>query len=306
MSTSRARAGFTLIELLVVIAIVAVLAALLMPAVQQARESARRTQCANNLKQFGLALHSYHDAHRRFPPSSTSDVEQGGWIGNPLARHLHSWCAFVLPQLDQGTLYNQLNFNVSSFHPNNRAVAETTLPVFHCPSFTGPTFSPDENYTRFGNFALANYVAMGATSVGAIYGGNSGLFVPDGVIYPLSSVSARDISDGLSNTLLLVETREQHQAAWTDGGVMAVVALSYDEANSPTYAGLEIALNHTPYFEYLNIKADWGPSSQHHGGAFHLFGDGDVRFLSQHISRSVYVAITTRYGGEPNAADAIP
>jgi prepilin-type N-terminal cleavage/methylation domain-containing protein len=301
----RRRIGFTLIELLVVIAIVAVLVALLMPAVQQARESARRTQCLNNLKQLGLALHSYHDAQQVFPPSSTNDVEQGGWIGSPESRHLHSWCHMILPGLDQASLHQQLNFNLSSFHPANLPVGETQLAVFRCPTYSGAVTSPDANYTRLGKYAITNYVAMGSTAVGVLYGQNSGLFQPNGVIYPLSSTNARGVSDGLSNTLLLVETREQRNAVRSDGGVMAVVALQYDEQNSPTYAGPGIALNHSPYFDYLNITCLWGPSSQHTSGANHLFGDGAARFLSQHISRSVYVAITTRYGGEPNAQDAV-
>jgi prepilin-type N-terminal cleavage/methylation domain-containing protein len=305
MSASRSRAGFTLIELLVVIALVATLIALLLPAVQQARESARQTECRNHLKQFGLALHDYHNVHRTFPPSSTSDVEQGGWIGNPQARHLHSWCEFVLPQLDQATLFNQVDFRVSSFHPNNQPVATTKLPVFRCPSFNGPVRSGQRNYTRFGDFALSNYVAMGSTSVGVIYGGNSGLFAPDGCLYPLSSTAMRSITDGLSNTILLVETREEEYAAWTDGGVMAVVALRYDDGNSPTYAGTELALNHTPYFDYDNPHVLWGPSSRHAGGAFHLFGDGSVHFVSQHVARAVYAGLTTRAGMEPYGADSI-
>ncbi len=306
MLISQRRSGFTLLELLVVIAVVATLVGLLLPAVQQVRESARQSQCRNNLHQFGLALHNYHDVHRVFPPSSTNDVEQGGWIGDPSARHLHSWCDQILPQLDQMPLYNQIDFGVSSLHPNNRAAGEVQLAVFRCPSYAGEKVSRHRNYTRFGPaYSITNYVAMGATSAGAIYGGNTGLFLPEGILYPLSSVAMREIDDGVSNTFLMVETREENHAVRVDGGMMAVVSTPYDEGNSPTYAGSQIALNVTPYFEYSNPQVKWGPSSQHSGGAMHLFADGAVRFVSNSISRRTYMGLTTRAGQDAATVDAV-
>ncbi len=306
MQNASHRRGFTLIELLVVIAIIAILISLLLPAVQQAREAARRTQCRNNLKQLGLALHNYHDTHRLFPPASTNDVEQGGWIGNPLSRHLHSWQEFVLPHLDQAPLYNRIDFNLCSLHPNNIPAAETQLAAYRCPSYTGAVVSNDPNYTRFStNLAITNYVSMGGTTAGHLYGQNTGLYIPDGVIHTLSRNGTRDVTDGLSNTLLLVESREPRNAVWVDGGTAAVMAMRYDDGNSPSYAGPEIALNYTPYFVYINPNADWGPSSQHEGGAIHLFGDGSVRFISENIDGSVYRAVTTRSGNEVNATDAL-
>ncbi len=293
------RHGFTLIELLVVIAIIAVLMALLLPAVQQAREAARRTSCRNNLKQIGLALHNYLDVHRVFPPSSTSDVEQGGWISNPVSRHIHSWASLLLPQLDQGNLFNTIDYNVSSMHPANLPAASTLIAAFRCPSYTGPDHSQDANYTRFSNrYAIQNYVAMAGSDVGHIYGQNSGLFKPDGTMHTLSSNGPRDVTDGLSNTVVIVETREEKMMVWIDGGTAAVVALSYDEANSPSYAGAKIALNFHPYFEYVNPRSEYGPSSQHPGGAMHLLGDGSVRFISENIDRRQYVGLATRAGGE--------
>jgi prepilin-type N-terminal cleavage/methylation domain-containing protein len=300
------RPGFTLIELLVVIAIIGILVSLLLPAVQQAREAARRTQCRNNLKQLGLALHNYHDVARVFPPASTNDVEQGGWITNPLNRHLHSWQVFVLPYLDQAPLYNRADFNVSAFHPNNLPVGEAQVPVYRCPSYSGPRVSADPNYTRFGpNYAITNYVSMGGTTAGHLYGQNTGLLVPDGVIHTLSSNGTRDVTDGLSNTILIVETREERNAVWVDGGTAAVMTMRYDAGNSPTYAGPQIALNYTPYFDYSNPRADWGPSSRHTGGAMHLFGDGSVRFLSENLDGAVYRAVTTRAGNEIHVTDAL-
>ncbi|MCH7686006.1 MAG: DUF1559 domain-containing protein [Planctomycetes bacterium] len=295
--------GFSLIELLVVIAIIAILIALLLPAVQQAREAARRTQCRNNLKQIGLALHNYLDQFRVFPPSNTNDVEQGGWIGNPLNRHIHSWASLILPQIDSAPLYNSINYSVSSLHPNNLPVASQVIPIYKCPSYSGPTYSTDRNYTRFApNYAIQNYVAMGASDVGHIYGQNTGLFEPDGVIYPLSSTRAAEITDGMSNTMLIVETREEKNAVWIEGGTAAVVARRYDASNPPTYAGTEISLNYQPYFDYSNPKSEYGPSSMHPGGVFHLIGDGSVRFISENISASIYVGLATRAGGETDSA----
>jgi len=296
------RSAFTLVELLVSIGIVAVLVALLLPAVQQAREAARQTSCRNNLKQIGLALHNYHSAHRVFPPSNTNDVEQGGWLGNPLNRHIHSWASLLLPYLEEANLYDTIDYDVSSLHPNNREAASQVIKTYRCPTYSGPDYSDEPLYTRFGNeYAIQNYVAMGASDVGHIYGQNSGLLVPDGIMYPLSHTRMDDIDDGLSRTILAVETREEKMMVWIDGGTATVVARRYDAANAPTYAGPEISLNFRPYFDYTEPRS--GPSSEHSGGAFHLSADGSVHFISDNISASVYVAAATKAGNE---ADRLP
>jgi len=137
------RRGFTLIELLVVIAIIAILIALLLPAVQAAREAARRTQCRNNMKEIGLALHNYHDVCRCLPPSSTSGFGQGVWNyptdPNPAdpAIHLHSFASLILPFIEQGAVYKKINYNVSSLDPSNHEMASLVLPFYRCPSFSG-------------------------------------------------------------------------------------------------------------------------------------------------------------------------
>ena len=126
--------GFTLIELLVVIAIIAVLIALLLPAVQQAREAARRTQCKNNLKQQGLALHNYHDTFSMFPMPSwfNSNAPAFGGLGGSLTSNV--WSLAILPGMDQGPLFNQYDFNYSAFEPKNAAVGQAKLNAFLCPS----------------------------------------------------------------------------------------------------------------------------------------------------------------------------
>ena len=297
--------GFTLIELLVVIALIAILVSLLLPAVQQARAAARLTQCRNNAKQIGLALHNYHDTHNVFPPGSTSDVEQGGWIGDPTSRHIHSWSSMLLPYIEQAALYQSIDFHVSSMHPRNLAAASHVVQTFRCPSFSGSGFSQALSYTRFSpDYATTNYVSLGSTDVGHIYGQNTGIFDPDGTIYSLSRTRAADVTDGMSNTIFIAETREENMSVWIDGGVATVVALRYDEFNGPSYAGIEIALNFSPYFEYANPRAEFGPSSMHTGGAVHAIGDGSARFISENIAASVYTALTTRAGGEVISGDS--
>lgn len=293
------RSGVTLIELLVVIAIIGILVALLLPAVQHARETARRTSCSNNLRQIGIALANYESFFKLFPPSSTSDVEQGGWIAQPERRHIHSWLSLILPQLEQSSLADQMDYNLSSMHANNLPVASRVIRIYRCPSYSGADFSRDPNYTRLsGRYAIGNYLAVAATDVGHIYGQNSGLYEPDGTMYPQSHTKMSDIGDGLSNTVVAVETRESKMAVWVDGGTAAVIALRFDELNPPTYAGLEHALNYTPYFNYTNPRSDYGPSSMHPGGALHLLGDSSVRFIADTVSATTYAALATRKGGE--------
>jgi prepilin-type N-terminal cleavage/methylation domain-containing protein len=137
--------AFTLIELLVVIAIIAILIALLLPAVQQAREAARRTQCKNNLKQLGLALHNYHDVHGRFPPTQVMVAYLGANNTNPVPRN-HTWVSMLLPFLEQSALYTSINFNAPMFDPgtgafqtlpNGQTIVGQVIPGLQCPSDPG-------------------------------------------------------------------------------------------------------------------------------------------------------------------------
>ncbi len=299
------RGGFTLVELLVVIAIIGILVGLLLPAVQAAREAARRIQCANNLKQMGLAMHNYESAHGRFPPSSTSGFGRGAWFypgqgpSDPNI-HLHSWASLILPQIEAGNLYGAINYRVSALDPANRELAATILPFYRCPSYSGPDYSFDPLYVErvgFDRFAIRNYVAMGARSILGL----SGMQPADGIMFPGSSTRMGDIIDGTSNTVLVAETREETAAVWMDG-TSASVAARWANFASPTFAGDTVSINYRPYFPggvFPNsIQQLWGPSSLHPGGAQHVFADGSVHFLNDNLSVLVYDALVTRNGGE--------
>ena len=298
------RKAFTLIELLVVMAIIAVLIALLFPAIQQAREAARRVQCKNNLHQLGVAMQNYVDAHKVFPPSSTSGFGRGVWLypgagPNDPNIHLHSWASLVLPQIDQVNLQVTINYRVSALDPANWSAAAQQVNVFRCPSYAGKTVTDHPHYaTQVGmnSFANRNYAAMGATTVLGL----SGMIPADGMLYPESNTTFRDVGDGTSQTILLLETREERASVWIDGTSAAVAARWFD-ITSPTFGGNSISLNYEPYFlsEAIfgpsnTIDSKWGPSSFHEGGAQHLMVDGSVHFLGNSLSVDLYDALTTR------------
>jgi len=295
---TASRSAFTLVELLVVIAIIGVLIALLLPAVQAAREAARRMSCTNNLKQIGLALHNYADTHGVFPPSDTNKLESIEFIGDPRRRRLHSWRSLILPFAEQSALYASIDFNVSALDAVNMPAAAAMPAFYRCPSYAGPEFSRHNEYTQYSpRLAIANYAAMGASDVGHIWAQAQG-YEPDGSIYPLSATRPADVSDGLSRTVFAVETREEDFMVWLDGRTSSLVASRYDHTNPPSYAASGASLNYEPYFDYSNPRINWGPSSFHPGGAMHLMGDGSIHFFTETIDWQVYMALSTRAGAE--------
>ncbi|MEM9659834.1 MAG: DUF1559 domain-containing protein, partial [Planctomycetota bacterium] len=282
----------TLVELLVVIAIIGVLVGLLLPAIQGARSSARRTSCANNIRQIGLAIQNYQSAATYFPPSSSHDVTIH-W--NVLRQH--SWASFILPYLEQSQLSDAIDYEEPLSDPVNRDAAATVVAIYRCPAYLGPDHSEWGRYARApGDYAIGNYVALGATDVGHIWGSE---FKPDGAIFPKSETKPADVTDGLSRTLFITESREEQLRVWMDGITGAVTALRYDRGNPPSYAGEGSSLNFAPYYEDSQYHSEYGPSSMHPGGAYHLLGDGSARFLRDEIEAAIYVALCTRAGGEP-------
>lgn len=199
--------GFTLIELLVVIAIMAVLIALLLPAVQQAREAARRMQCRNNLKQLGLALHNYESSFKTFPPGRIVYVSPGddgtpGANANATAGNgdCFSGYAHLLPYLDQQTLYNQINFQKGPDTSANDTVVGVQPTVFLCPTDPGRYSLTQDTIP----VALTNYVMNTGTTFPISPNNPSGKLIT-GIFYENSRIRMRDISDGTSNTICLSE-----------------------------------------------------------------------------------------------------
>ncbi|HVX11777.1 MAG TPA: DUF1559 domain-containing protein [Pirellulales bacterium] len=212
MRSTRSQ-GFTLVELLVVIAIIGILVALLLPAVQAARESARRTQCVNNLKQIGIALHNYLDARKKFPPSTMQATPQSSGYENGTLGEFYAYgaLALLMPNMEGGNIYNTMDFRQAiyvpggsgssgySIAPINVRAAATLVPMYLCPSDLFKAVSSDYGVTDLGP---VNYAACIGT------GSNFGSpFATDGPFYAQSSTSAADLLDGLSNTAAFSECR---------------------------------------------------------------------------------------------------
>jgi prepilin-type N-terminal cleavage/methylation domain-containing protein len=295
----RGPRGFTLIELLVVIAIIAVLIALLLPAVQQAREAARRTECKNNLKQIGLALHNYHDTFRTFPC---------GWIGvEDGFQTAHDgingvgWGAMILPYLDQSPLYNRFDANVGIEHPVNDPFRLNTLTVFRCPSDPQPDrFQIEEEGnpgTVICELPIANYVGSFGTfeldgcenPPGTFPVGANGQCFGDGVFYHNSRVKIRDITDGTSNTFFVGERLTNEPLGWYSTWVGRVAE------GEEAFQRVLGSFDHVPNSPAAHFD-DF--SSHHEGGTQFVLSDGHVRFVSENINEHVYRAVGTIMGGE--------
>lgn len=295
---SRPR-GFTLIELLVVIAVIAILVALLLPAVQQAREAARRAQCKNNLKQIGLALHNYHATHNIFPPGYVAGAP---W---PLTTSGWSWCAMLLPDLDQGSLYDEINFSLPIENSANLPVPAQTLPALICPSdqLGSGTFQ----ITDAGGTVVVPAAApfSYAATVGDDHSEADGQ-TGNGTFYRNSNIRISNLIDGTSTTVLAGDrawgmVNGTWAGAPTSGLVHAGQFNPWPAAtgNSPVFM-----LVHNNFINILT-DSDGGLddfSSFHTGGAQFLFADGSVRFLASITSdgplRRAFWAMGTRAGHE--------
>lgn len=296
------RRGFTLIELLVVIAIIAILVAILLPAVQQAREAARRSQCKNNLKQIGLAMHNYLDIHNTLPP---------GWImvenGVPEPHEGENgagWATQLLPQLEEQNLWEQFDSNVGIHEPENDAFRLTTLEKFRCPSDPSPErwtiFEEDDPTVALADLPTSNYVGVYGTEEfpGHSHGGGAPVHsgdegVGDGALYLNSVTRMRDFIDGPSNTLLVGErktnTSDDADPHWHSTWVGVV-----PDGEESLARVLGIA-DHTPNHPDAHFD-DF--SSQHTGGVNFVMGDGAVRFIGESIDHDLYQGLMTLQGNE--------
>jgi prepilin-type N-terminal cleavage/methylation domain-containing protein/prepilin-type processing-associated H-X9-DG protein len=303
--------GVTLIEVLVVITIVSLLIGLLLPALQQAREAARRTQCAGNLKQIGLALHSYHGSISAFPPGYVSAVKPGE-ANYPELGPGWGWGSMILSQLEQHPLFNSINFTMQITELASFTARRTMLTVFLCPSSTPDgrvrvTGDEDQKVVLVADLAASQYVASaGQGEVEEIPGSNNG------IMFRNSYVSFRDVTDGLSGTLLAGErSRNLADATWVGAVPSGHVCTnpSWPVRDCAT-SNVMVMANTGPWPDepWVNVpnhkasKADdyW---SLHPGGCNFLLGDGSVRFIKETVDPTVFSALASRAGGEVVSAN---
>lgn len=291
----RPRSAFTLIELLVVIAIIAILIGLLLPAVQQAREAARRSQCRNNLKQIGLALHNYHDTYNTLPPGV---VHKSG-NQNVAAMASYGWGTFILPQLEQATMFNAMQTNGKDLdellrntaNPQEQRLPLKTLPFYRCPSDTAPDLNSkrewDAPYSQYFNnqpvhLATSNYVAVSGSRWSTPEDWIVNRIDPYGTFWGDSKVNFRDITDGLSSTFIIGERDWElgwaanwvGQRNYTGNGIWGA---------RQNLAILNVKINDPVLQPNGNPAVSRGFSSRHVGGAYFLFGDGRVQWISENV-----------------------
>ena len=307
------RSGFTLIELLVVIAIIGVLVGLLLPAVQQAREAARRSACSNNMKQQGLAVHNYADVNpEKFPVGWVGEYENGEWHGDE--GEGHGFASRMLPFIEQNNVYKTIDFGAQVSAASNATARTTVISTFLCPSDSygaGDVFSPGEEgagsndeetpdatpgstqYSRsnypgcFGSEHMAghDHGGGGGGDPGLEPGEGNGIFLAGGSNGE-NAVSFRDVRDGLSKTIMIGERDSRL------GGSLWIGRGDGLEAMMSRVVGVgeHVFNSGDPHFEDF--------FSSHPGGVSFVFADGHVAFLSNGMSEALFQSLATRAGGE--------
>jgi prepilin-type N-terminal cleavage/methylation domain-containing protein/prepilin-type processing-associated H-X9-DG protein len=291
------RQAFTLIELLVVIAIIAILIALLVPAVQKVREAAARTQCQNNLHQIGIALHGYHDTHKAFPsgyicqPQANPDYTSPGW----------GWAALLLPHVEGDNLARQINFSLPVEHPDNLGARTTVLKLFVCPSdrSTGLFTIYDKDKNPLAQAATNSYAAchgVGPDLDEELDNGN-------GIFFRNSKIRFADITDGSSNTIAIGERASlMTQTPWA-GAVSFGTTRITPGAPTTNPDAVEEAPTQTLVHVAVHTINDANSDPEdfftpHTSTAMFLFADGSVRPIRTQIALPVLQGLATRNGGE--------
>lgn len=278
------RSAFTLVELLVVIAIIGILIALLLPAVQAAREAARRMQCTNNLKQMGLALHNYHNSMKSFPYGAGGG---GTWW---------SWSALILPYIEQAGAHEKINFNYSYNTTQNADAIKTFFPFYQCPS------APENQLVTccavipgIEDVAEANYSAV--STIKNVYFGKDAK--GEGVMYLNSGTGIAEIIDGTSHTLMVAEFDSPPDDLWKE----LISQPTYCPDGQCNMGKFWAAENQLTTYYGMNPGGRFGyresaPQGHHPGGLNFLFADGHVSFLSESINKDTLEALATRAKGE--------
>ena len=298
--------AFTLVELLVVIAIIAILIALLLPAVLMAREASRRIHCGNNVKQIGLALHTYHDLQLKFPPaqcfgSKIPAQRAPGW----------GWSAMILPQMEQSALYDELDMTLPLASPVNINLVRVPISDFTCPSATMippdgvPIGNGSEPFSITNpGMALSNYVGNGGSTFTSWYSPDYNLNSKDityrnGILMADSGIRLANIPDGVSNTLLLGETiHYRGRSHNTQNFKWDPTLYGRDSAQHGTadnsYALLRVGTKqpNPPLNVTTNIKASY--ASYHEGGTQFVLCDGSVRFISDLVNLNLLNQLSSR------------
>ena len=318
MTISKNRGGFTLVELLVVIAIIGTLVGLLLPAVQSAREAARRSACTNNMKQLGLGLLNFESARKRLPAASSGASTSSGSVAGG-----YSWICAILPFLEETNLYTNLSSNSNRLNSGfsttlNNTQAQTSLPQLVCPSFAGDKKSATANSIT--SAACTNYKAVAASGFSAgppvvpYSAGNLG-----GVITlekygsesqaPYTGITLAQITDGTSKTFMCGETREVTKSAWIDGSTCWITAANGAVTANPSGATLNgstlaIADNTKTAGTWAGYggSADYGTSSNHQAGiTLHVYADGHVGQVTPEVDSTLMCSLHTRAGSEPTS-----
>ncbi|QEG33734.1 DUF1559 domain-containing protein [Bythopirellula goksoeyrii] len=291
--TIAARRGFTLVELLVVIAIIGVLVALLFPAIQTAREAARRCSCRNNLRQVGIATQNFHDAHKHLPPPK---------VGGSATSNLGSTFVLLLPYLEQTSMSAQYDLTKSVASPENLPITTAPFDVFMCPSLSPPNYSVGSDCGEL--LAPGSYMISTRSDY---YQLNDGAFAQPAELDEYN-LGMKDIADGTSHTLLVGETNfafaDKMEAPCSSAGIVTFGKMTgFAWADSYWLKAWGHMAAENPHL-YNNSKQFIAPDSNrtyrsdHPGGVHFALLDGSVRFLRDEVEPGIRRALVTRAGGE--------